>query len=329
MRLDRLLVWAAAAALAAGCSHESKDPSATPASESANAPPSRVQHSTNGEAIVTVDAATQTVMGLKTTEVQPAQLAPEVTGYGRVLDVSPLASLAAELTTAQAASEASEAELKRLKELAVQSNASQRALQAAEAAAVRDRAQVDSARLRLLANWGQAISERKDLLSFAQRLGSLASALVEIDLPGGEQPRTPPTGARLLTLGQAEAPVSAQFLGPAPVVNSMQGRGYLFLVEPNAVHLVPGSAVTGLLTLPGTPQAGVGLPRDAIVRFNGTTWVYLQTGGETFQRAEVNLVSPLLDGAWFVRDRLKAQDKVVVVGAQELLSEELKGQEME
>ncbi len=57
--------------------------------------------------------------------------------------------------------------------------------------------------------------------------------------------------------------------------------------------------MTGLLSLPGEPQSGIALPRDAVVRFNGATWVYVQSTGETFQRVEVALDQPL-DNGWFV-----------------------------
>jgi hypothetical protein len=67
------------------------------------------------------------------------------------------------------------------------------------------------------------------------------------------------------------------------------------------------------------------VPHNAVLRFNGATWIYLQTGGDKFQREEVALETPV-EGGWFVREGLKPQQKVVTVGAQQLLSEELKGQ---
>ncbi len=82
--------------------------------------------------------------------------------------------------------------------------------------------------------------------------------------------------------------------------------------------------MAGLLTLPGEPQTGVNVPRDAVVRFNGATWVYQQAEDGTLQRVEVALQHPMADG-WFVRGPLKPQDKVVTRGAQQLLSQELKG----
>jgi hypothetical protein len=311
------------AVLLAGCSH--KQPAAEPSAKPAE-PESRVKRGTNGEVVITLDAATQKVMGLQTTALAPAQLRPELKAYGRVLDPSPLASLVAELAVAQATSDASQAELKRLKTLAGENNASERALQTAEAAAGRDQAQVESARLRVLSGWGSTIAGRHDLPSFVKALASLSNVLVELDLPAGEAASAVPTGARLVTLADDGKPIEAELIGPATMVDpQMQGRGFLCLVTPNSSHLAPGAAVMGFLSLPGEAQSGVALPREAVVRFNGATWVYVQTGDDTFQRTLATPDRPL-DNGWFVRQGLKPQDKVVTAGAQELLSEELKNQ---
>lgn len=314
-------------ALIAGCSPKGADQPAAKAPETPGA--ENASHATrgaNGEVIVKLDAATQKAMGLQTASPQTVQLSPEAKGYGRVLDPAPLATLIAELTSAQAAATASEKELNRLKALAAQNNASERALQAAEAAAARDQAQLESARLRLLGSYGQNIAGRQDLTAFVQSLAALQSALVQIDLPAGEDSKGIPTAARLLTPAADTPPIEAQFLSIAPMVDpQMQGRGFLFLVLTNQAHLAPGTALTGLLAFPGEPQPGLAVPRAAIVRFNGATWVYVQTGEGAFERRELTLESPLENG-WFVRQGLSPQDKIVITGAQLLLSEELKGQ---
>ena len=49
---------------------------------------------------------------------------------------------------------------------------------------------------------------------------------------------------------------------------------------------------------------------------------------ELFERKDVALERPLADG-WFVEDGLQPKQKIVVTGAQQLLSEELKGPEGE
>jgi len=287
---------------------------------------SRVSRSTNGEAIIKLDAETQKRMGLQTAALSPAQLSSEIKGYGRVLDAATLASLVADLTSTSAASTASQAELERLKTLAAQNNASARALQAAEAAAARDAAQTEAVRLKLVGSWGSAIATRQDLAAFVRSLGSLDSALVQLNLSPDQLLNQVPTGAQVITLSDETKPVEAQFVGVAPAVDPQaQGQGFLFLVSPNPSQLAPGAAVTGFLKVPGEKQSGVTVPANAIVRFNGTAWVYVQTGDESFQRTEAKLERPMQDG-WFVREGLKPEVKVVVTGAQQLLSEELKGE---
>lgn len=313
-------------ALIVGCAQKKEEPAKEGAAEKAPEAESHVKRGTNGDVIVTVEAKLQPAMGLKVEPLKEAQSSPELKGYGHVLDPSSLASAVAELVTAEAAGQASQAELTRLKTLAAQNNASERSLQTAQAAAVHDAAQIQSIRLRLLAGWGSSISQRSDLPEFVQSLGALATAIVEVELPAGEGTAAAPKGARLFALGNETNSAPAQLIGPAPSVDpQMQGRGYLLLVSPNPLRLAPGAAVTALLSLPGEPRRGVLLPRDAVVWFNGASWVYLQVSDESFERTEVKLDSPLDDG-WFVAAGLKPENKVVTVGSQQLLSEEVKGQ---
>ncbi len=322
------LVLITLAALLSGCARQTEEQTKEPkeAKTEPAGPESRVKRDTNGTVTVTLDVNLQATIGLRTEELTPAELSPELKAYGRVLDPTPLASAVAELVTAEAASQASQAELARLKTLAAQNNASARALQTAQAAAARDQAQLQAVRLRLMASWGNAIAQREGLPDFVESLGSLGSALVELDLPAGETVDAEPTGARLVVLGNETNVVPAQWLGRAPTVDpQMQGRGFLFLVRPNLWHLAPGAAVTGWLSLPGEPRKGVRLPREAVVWFNGAPWVYLKTSDESFERRQTVLSTPT-EAGWFVHAGLKSGDKVVTTGTQQLLSEELKGQ---
>jgi multidrug efflux pump subunit AcrA (membrane-fusion protein) len=285
-------------------------------------PESRVKVGTNGQVSITLDIETQKLIGLQVSALRPASLDSSRKAYGRVLDPSPLAPLAAELQVATANLNASQAELDRLKSLAPGGNASERALQSAQAMALRDRAQLESARLRLLAGWSPAIAERADLVAFVTSLVSLSNALVELSLPVGEPGPGDPLGAQLVPLaGDTEIP--AQYVGPAAAVDpQLQGRALIFLVSPNSARLVPGTAVSGYVSFPGQPVSGVLLPPDAVVRYEGETWVYAQAEDTVFGRTPVTLERWLKDG-WFVRD-LPVGTKVVTIGAQNLLSDELK-----
>ncbi|PYI86743.1 MAG: hypothetical protein DME26_08450 [Verrucomicrobia bacterium] len=149
--------------------------------------------------------------------------------------------------------------------------------------------------------------------------------LVRIDLPAGEVLQSPPGGARIFTLSGNSA--EAAFLGPATNVDPQtQSRGFLFLIKANSLRVLSGEAVTGYLKVPGEPLAGVIIPRAAVIRTEGASWVYLlNSSGEAYTRIEIALDHPTETG-WFVTKNVTANDYVVVTGAQQLLSVETKKQ---
>jgi hypothetical protein len=303
-----------------------KYPQAEPEQESeAQTEVSFVQHDSDGRTWVKLDQDTQTRMDLKVEPLAAAQMSPEVKGYGRVVDPAPLAALVTEAATAQASLEASAKEFERLKALYSQNqNASARALETAEAAMKRDQISLISVQSRLLLGWGQAIVSQADLAAFAHSLVAQETALVRVDLPLGEQLPAAPMGGRIAPLGAPEHLSDAQYVGPAPSTDAQtQSRGVLLLVKIDPPP--PGTAVLAWLAIPGQSQSGVVLPRGAVLRHEGRTFVYLQTAADTFERKAVTLGRPAGD-EWFVGEGFKPGDKVVTVGAQELLSEELKGQ---
>ena len=115
-----------------------------------------------------------------------------------------------------------------------------------------------------------------------------------------------------------------EYLGPAANTDpQLQTEGHLVLMKVDP--LPPGTVVVAWLTIPGEKQSGVIVPREALLRHEGETFVYLQVGDYVFHREAVSLDRPTGDG-WFVSKDLKPEDRVVVVGSQQLLSEELKGQ---
>lgn len=310
----------------------------------AEAETSFVQHEAGGQIAVKLDQETQSRIGLKTVALAAAQAPAEVRGFGRVLDPAPLAALVAEGASAQAALQASTKEYDRVKTLFAQDrNASARALETAEAAMNKDRIAVESVRLRLLAGWGQEVAGQADLPAFVASLAARQAALVRVDVPLGEHPKAPPTAVQIASMATPDERIDAQILGPAPSTDPQsQTEGYLVLVgasprarpdegqtqggQTQGSAPTPGAALIAYLIVPGPARAGVIVPREAVLRHEGETFVYRQTDAETFQRQAVALERP--DGAgWFSADQgLKAQEKVVVVGAQQLLSEELKGQ---
>ena len=317
--LKSALLAGITACLLAACSKSGDEKE----NEKPKAEESHVKRGAQGEIIVTLDAETQKRIGLKVETPASAQWQPEVKGYGHVLDPAPLASLMAELAPAHVAAETSQREFERLKTLAEQNNASVRALQAAEATAKRDQLLVESLRTKLILGWGKAVLERDDPPAFVKLLASREQALVRVDLPAGESLHRPPSSARLMSLGDNEHPIAAEFFDTASTVDPQtQGQGFLFLVGGKPSGFSPNAAVTAYLKTPGESLSGVMIPSSAVIRYQGKAWVYLQTGDEEFTRREIPLDRPGANG-WFVSSGVTDKDRVVASGTQTILSEEL------
>ncbi|MBI3358419.1 MAG: hypothetical protein HY037_02355 [Nitrospirae bacterium] len=286
---------------------------------------SRVQHGPQGETILRLNPEDQEHAGLKVVALEAAQMAPEVKGYGQVLDPGPLLSLIAERETAKAALKASAKEFERLKTLyAQEQNISARALETAEAAMKRDQILIASIQGRMIISWGKIIAQKSETDPFVHWLNAQEGALARIDLPLGESLESAPTAGHLALAAAEEHKVPAEFLGMAPNADAqMPGISFLFLLEHHPFPI--GAPVTGWVVTSGAPQSGVTVPRAALVRHEGDVFVYIKTGDTTFERRAIALGHPMEDG-WWVGNGLKPKEQVVIVGAQQLLSEEMKGQ---
>ena len=281
-----------------------------------------VGHGTNGETVLKLDKERQEHIGLQTAPLQSAQLRPEIKAYGQVLDPTPYATLLIDTLSAQAALQASSNEYQRLKALYTQDqNVSARALETAEAAMKRDSLLLAAAKTKLALALGESVSNQSNLQAFVESLVSLKQGLVRIDIPIGESLPAAPEAARIAALGGDEHPVSARFLGAAPLASAQtQGQGFLFLIETNPPP--PGAAILGFLQVPGDALNGVLVPRTAILRHEGEAFVYVQSSDDTFERKQIELDRPLSSG-FFVHEGLSPGDRVVIAGAQQLLSAEL------
>ena len=288
----------------------------------------RVQHGTNGETFLKIDKETQERCGLKVAAAEAAETSPQLRAFGRVLDPSLLATQLVDVNSAKATLDASRKEYERVKTLHGQGqNVSTRSVELAEAAVKRDDILVQAAQAKLRLTWGKSIAERKDLPEFLDSLVSLRSALARIDVPMGQAVTNLPSGARIAPVNAPQNFAEGKFLGLATSADpQVQGQGFLFLTETNSFF--PGTAVVGYLAFPGTPKKGVLVPSSALVRYEGQLFVFVQKGDDKFEREEVKLDLPLKDG-WLVAGEVSAGDKLVVTGAQQLLSEELKSRTAE
>ena len=97
-------------------------------------------------------------------------------------------------------------------------------------------------------------------------------------------------------------------------------------MKSESARLAAGTMLTGFLQLPGEQEHGVTVPRTAIVRHESEAFIYLETKEGEFTKKEIELEHATEKG-WFVHEGLKAGEKIVVTGAQQLLSEEGKGKD--
>ena len=260
-----------------------------------------------------------TAVGLNTALPESALLAPVSKAYGRVLDPAPLISILAEISAGEAAASASAKEHARTKLLHDQdSNTSLQAVESAEAAMQRDRVAVTSAQARLMASWGQVLAKQSGLPALVDALATGDAALVRIDLLPGEA--IAPVSARVSSASGEPAWRDVELLGPLSTVDTQSG-GTSLLALWRTSPLRPGAALRVMLTASGEPQKVLVVPRSAVVRHQGGTFVYVQIE-HGFERRLVTLGDSLPAGT-VVKEGVAATDKIVVTGAQQMLSTEI------
>jgi multidrug efflux pump subunit AcrA (membrane-fusion protein) len=328
-RIIPFLLAASFAIALTGCSKSGGDADDKPAGEADKA-------AAEAKPGVTVDADTQTRIGLKIETPAPAQWQPETKVYGQVLDPAPLTDLAMDLRRAEIALDSSNVELERARQLKGGNNISAKAYHDAETTYAQNLADAQAARFKIQTAWGRKIADMlgpvevpagteraQDRFLDGLRDGT---ALVRVDLPPGERMENQGQTARIVSLAEGAQPVTATCFDLLPVLDPQtQEQGILFSAgQPADKRLMPGEAVTVYVRMPGEVVGGVVVPDSAVLRHEGKGWVYVQTDTNQFLRVEMPL-DRQTDGGWFVSENLSATNHIVVTGAQTVLSAELSG----
>lgn len=272
---------------------------------------------------VNLSAEQFSAAGIVTATPSPVRLANYTTGYARVIDPTPLFLLVAELETAEAAFLASGKELTRLRQLnATSDNASARAVEAAESAALRDRSLLASAQARIRAGWGDSLGESKSRAALLPALTMRETALVRVDIAAGEIPTQSPRTLQLERLTGNSGAEQAAVLGTVPQADyQFQGGGHLAVMKSPPP---PGTLLRALIPSGGDDTAALSVPASAVFRHHGQTLVYVETAPRTYERRSVTLGRAFIDAVPVVKG-LAATDLIVVTGAQQLLSHEQLG----
>jgi HlyD family secretion protein len=167
---------------------------------------------------------------------------------------------------------------------------------------------------------GEAVEAGTPLL----RVANFDTILARVDLPVGEHVPPGTVAARIVVVGYEDSALMADRVGvSANSQTATPGQSLLFRLRSTLPGLRPGPAVTAHIPIPGPPRTGIIVPATAIVRTGGRAWVYLQTGADEFVRKSVAVDQPT-DTGYLVTANVAAGDRVVIQGAQTLLSEEFK-----
>ena len=322
-----VLSWALWRGFRAKHEAEAEHSAEPPAAEGAEGAEAEPEHE---DFVVMLEKEKWKAVGVEMAEPEKAELAPRRVAFGRVLDPSPLVALDGDLASADAAVSASRAEFERnQKLLAAGENTSRKAFETAEAQFRADEIKANSLRRQATLQWGTALpaGDATKRRAFIDALVRGDAALVRADLLPGDALTDAPRAARLLVMGRESQPIETTQVSPSADADPRtQAQGFVMLVEKPPFPLRPGMALTAWLQLWEKPRPGFLLPRAAVLRHDGRTWVFVQEESEKFVRKPVNLDSPLEKG-WFISAAdggLKADDLIVVTGAQVLLSEEMK-----
>lgn len=296
--------------------------------------PSRVV-SHEGGTTVTFDPQTQKLADIGVAAVEQTIRRGETAALATVLSPQAFTELRNRYVIAVAladkdvaALEASRREYERLKVLhGDDRNISDKALQAAEATWRGDQAAEQSAQAAIDAieqgarqTWGTLLTTAiVNNTPLFQRLAAQREVLLRIAAPSGSRLPEPPS--KVGVVGDDGVLRTAALISASPQADPrIQGPTFFYVAA--AEGLLPGTTLTA--RLPSGPQeTGVTLPAAAVLSWQGKEWYYVESAPDRFARHELTGAVPVAEG-WFA-PRLPAM-RVVVRGAQTLLSEELRGQ---
>ncbi|MBW4054314.1 MAG: metal transporter [Proteobacteria bacterium] len=291
----------------------------------------------NGVTVVALDAATQAQSGIRTELLAAANYQPETVTYGSVLDLQPLLDLRARYFSAQADAgtaramvAASRQEYERSRLLYQDNkNVSLKTYQAARAAYLSDQARADAAALAAqsiqaavrqqfgatLGRW--ALDPRS---SEGARLLDRKEVVVRVTVPPGAGSAVP---ARIQITANDNRRLPAYLVSPSPQSDpAIQGSAFIYRVT---APIAAGTTIVAYLPTAGHTTRGTCIPAGAVVWYGGQPWAYLQMGSDHFGRYPLAQKASM-PGGFFVAQGFKAGERVVVGGAQLLLSEELRPQ---
>lgn len=291
-------------------------------------------------AIVTLEQEALRNSGIKIAKLTAAKYNPEIISYGMVTNIQPLLEFRSRYFTAKAnyiraKAEFTQAEknIARLRNLHQNEAISTRKLQHQQASWQSLKASLGAKKQHLLSirnaiilNWGQQLM--KWIIATdspqLQQLLDREQTLLTIIVPAHHKLSEQQNSIFIQRAGLRNLAQTAHLLDIAPATNlHSQGDSFFFLTQ--AKKLRSGMNLTAWIPLETNRQNGVFVPASAVIWHLGQAYFYIQSGHEQFTRHL--LKNPLQsDNGYFVAQGLPPGEKLVISGAQMLLSEEFRNQ---
>lgn len=289
--------------------------------------------------IITIDSELQEISGLRIMQLKVSNFQEESVAYGEVINILPLVELrenyliaSAQLTIAETRLKQAQQALSRGKDLRRSDAIATKKLSALETELQISQAQLEASRYHaqslreyVLLAWGKILTQW--ILSpvseqFTQLLSGQLS-LLRIALPPG---KNLPANIKKIYVdpnGHRSLAVAADFISHAPLINpNFQGESYFFQ---STNKITAGLRLTAWIPGQRQPLSGVIIPQAAVIRYLGQAYVYLQIDTEQFMRRKISRLVNAADGYFNQHDILPG-DKLVITGAQMLLSQEFRAQ---
>lgn len=278
------------------------------------------------QGLVMLDKAQVARAGIRLVTLSPARSGAIRHGFARALDVTSLATIESEIVSARAALSASQADYARQHALASDDqSASVHAVETARAQAMADQARLTAATQRIALEYGPDLAHLSGP-ALAHLVGAVADgslSLIRVDFADG----TPPDGT-VVRIGEGAIAADVRLIGTAAVADAhLQSAGSLAIVHGAlARELGTGRVLPASMTAAGGSEAGALVPREALLRYQGSLWVYrLEQGG--YRRVELPDARAQADG-WFAPSGVQPGDRVAVGGPSVLLFMERGGEPM-
>ena len=291
----------------------------------------------NGQIAVKLTDQQLKLAAIHSIALETTTLHQKIPAYGRVVDINPLfqhhaklQALGVQITSAKHQQQLASIAEQRARQLTTEGIYSTYKSQQIHHKLLQHQAELKSLKLQkqnLLSvirhQWGQVITE--DLVNNQELIKhlfdsrhSLLLVTVPVDFAGSRALQTLTIDAD--TLHQTNLPI--EYVSPSPLNTTVNGIGYFYIAH---TTLPFNRRINTWLTIDHSGKQGVWIPDNAVVWLNNRPWVYVQLDDNLFQRRLMNSDYRQMQ-QWFVSNRFKTGERVVVTGPATLLSEEFRSQ---